>query len=87
MVWSVQKSGLEIISGWMCVRAYIKTSKNSNVYISGITQPIEMKFGMEVKPKCPFFGRISVAIDLRIEILWSFEFFFKCLPQNFERPS
>ena len=51
------------------MRAYIKTSKNSNVYISGITQPIEMKFGMEVKPKCPFFGRISVAIDLRIEIL------------------
>ena len=29
----------------MCVRAYVKTSKNSNVCISGITQLIELKFG------------------------------------------
>ena len=63
MMWNVQKSGLEKMSGWMCVRACFKTSKNSNVCISGITQPIELKFGMEIKPKYPFFSIISVAID------------------------
>ena len=36
----------------MCVRACIKISTNSNV--PGITQPIELKFGMKVEPKCLF---------------------------------
>ena len=45
MVWNVRESGLEKTSEWMYVRACIKTSKNLNIYISGITQPIELKFG------------------------------------------
>ena len=45
------------------MRACVKTPKNSNVCIPGITQPIEMKFGIQVKPKCPFFSIISVVID------------------------
>ena len=45
------------------MRACVKTSKNSNVCISGISQLIELKFDMEVKPKCPFFSVISVAIS------------------------
>ena len=51
---NVQKSGLEKISKWMCVRAGVETSKNSNICISGITQSIELKFSTEVKPKWPF---------------------------------
>ena len=54
MVWNIQYSALEKNSGWMCVRACVKTSKNLNICISGITQLIELKFDIEVKPKCLF---------------------------------
>ena len=92
MVWNVQKSGFEKISEWNSVRACVKTSKNSNVCILTITQPIELKFDMEVKPKyILFFNIIFVATDYRIEILWRFEFLEKCLQilaaANFKRSS
>ena len=59
MVWNVHKSGVEKKSPWTvcmpaCLRTCVKISKNSNVCISRSTQPIELKFGMEVKPKCLF---------------------------------
>ena len=55
-MWNVQKSSLGIIFGWRCgVRACVKSSKDSNVCIAGITQPSILKFSIKVKLKCVFF--------------------------------
>ena len=45
----------------VCVRVLRLRKIQTSVYISEITQPIELKFGMDVK-KCPFFSRISAEI-------------------------
>ena len=49
-VWNIQESDLEKISRRMCVRTCAKASRNSKG--PEITQPIESKFGMKLKPKC-----------------------------------
>ena len=38
----------------VCVCVCVKTSKNANLCISEIIQTIELKFGVQVKQKCPF---------------------------------
>ena len=53
----------------MCMRACVmKLRKIQPVCISGITQMIELIFGMETKPDYPF-HRFFVEIDSRIELL------------------
>ena len=88
-MWHVQKSDLEKMSGCVCV--CIKTSKNWSFCISGITLPIELKFGVlfeiwtlkiinQIKIWCgPSFDIIFDKIDIWIAILWRFEVFEKDL--------
>ena len=46
LIWNVQKSGYEKIS--VCVYVCFKTLENSSFWISGINQPIELKFGVHL---------------------------------------
>ena len=77
--WNVEKSGLEKLAAYLdvCVR-FASASKNLKLNILGTDRLIELKCRLEAIQKRSFLI-ISIEIDLRIEILWHFEYCVKYL--------